>query len=271
MGYKTPSDDLQETRECFIIEARRQEFGFEEIGEVLGITRQWAQEIAKEIMAKKGENIFQAEDPLLTIDEVAKRLAVPASRIRQMCHDQCIAHVVRRAGKYHKLFILKSHVEELKNHPRILEVRERQCVVCNKRIVRRHAKRRLHATCSKKCSQENTRRQYERGCKRKPSSKSLTGWRKILWEKLRRHEIPEDETWLTFGQAVEYTGLSKMQVEWLRMKRVVKIRPLTKRKRRGKWVRVYPQSQLRIARQVFRQYQKRKAKGAGSKRKKIAA
>ena len=86
---------------------------------------------------------------------------------------------------------------------------------------------------------------------------NLGEWQKELWQRLQSHQIPENERRITITEASNLTGLSKMQLSWLRLRRVVSICSHPTLKWRGQPVATYAVSEMEITRQVYEEHKAR--------------
>lgn len=214
-----------------------------QIGEAIGVTYERARQLIGHIAAKHGEGVFVLSEPIWTAVEAAKELKVTAAVVNVVCASGDVSCRRRgTTGRGHWL-INDSGMKALQRHP--LVTQERTCVVCGATF--KHDGARV-ITCSDKCWGERRRRRLERSVSEQPTLTSLAGWYRVLWQELQTHSIPEDDEWLGLGEAARRTGLSNMQLVWLRRRKVLTIRPHPLKVWRGRPVALYAASELEIVR-----------------------
>lgn len=235
--------DVSSERVQIIIRLKKQRATLEEIGTVLGVTRERARQLIKKIAAEHGEDVFNLDEPLWTIQEAAEELGVNAGVIISLCQQEEIS--------YRRRSLSQDSMEALKRHPRITG--ERICATCKKTFIHTPGQYGGHIVCSDKCLEELDRVRREECLAKEPTLDSLAGWRRELWQRLQLHKPPKKEKWLTLSEACTATGLSKMQVGWIGLRRIVTIHrdPSRIARKTGEPMALYAASEMEIARQVY--------------------
>lgn len=228
------------------------------IGRALGVSRERARQICQTIEEKYGKIACQ----YLTVTEAADRLGVVRNNIYLLLKRGKIPVVFQRSG-WRYLFRpedIASLMEKI--------CAPGTCAVCGKIFVRKTFQRLV--TCSHHCSRKwqwlCQRGVLGRERKRKilavaPSEQSLRGWVRALWRQLqKRSPSSGEERWLTFGEAVRLSGLSKQSIIWLRMRKIIAVRshPTKKWGVRGTPERLYAASQVQLAGRIYRQWLRRR-------------
>lgn len=243
--------DLGDDRTKMIVGMVRRYATLQNIGDALGVSRERARQLVKKISAEHGEHLFTSDKTFWTVPEAADELKTSASIISAICSAGEVS--CRRRGtiidrKKGTWLIDSDSLEVLRNHPRV--TRQRVCVICGATFSKsdRHG-----LTCSDSC--RDKRRLQTRYCHERPTPDRLRGWHMELYIRLQSHCLPEHENWLTIFEAQRRTGLSPMQLFYLRIRNIVTIRPHPAKTWRGKPVATYATSEVDIAQQVYSVYQ----------------
>jgi excisionase family DNA binding protein len=116
--------NIQSKRVQTIISMQKQRATLEEIGHVLGVTRERARQLIKNVTAEHGKEVFEPGCPLRTTHEAAGELGVSYSVIYYLCRRGEVT--CRRRG--HTYLIDEAEVEKLRTHSVITQ--KRPCVIC---------------------------------------------------------------------------------------------------------------------------------------------
>ncbi len=251
-GKKGTCWDIKNWRVETIISMTKEKNTLQEIGNVLKVTRERARQLIKIIITKHGKEVFGIDNPLLTTRKVADILGVLPEVIKRLCNSGevvCRHRGVNNKGAY---LINKAELEKLKIHPAITH--ERLCEVCGEMFVYKYNQGSRKA-CSDKCIKELGCRKLAAYADQEPTLDSLNGWHKDLWQKLQDYLPPESEEYIGLKEAYRRTGLSIMQLVWLRHRNIVTSHPHPSKKWGGRPTMMYVVGEMEIARQVFEAYQ----------------
>lgn len=227
-----------------IIRMRKQRAPFAEIGAKIGVTREWIRQVVKRIIMIHGEAILEFNQ--WTIGEIAKIVKLSPSTIRALCSRGTIPCHRRGTSQKGTYLVDNEGLEALRLYRC---ARHTRCVICQRYLAVNPQSRPL--TCSEKCRKKYLIRHRAALIEQGPNRDTLRGWVKELWLKLKGHAIAANEKWLTLTKASQQTGLSKMQLRWLNERAIVATRPHPIKRWRGKPVRMYAASEIRIAKQVY--------------------
>jgi DNA-binding CsgD family transcriptional regulator len=236
----------------------------EQIGVLLGgLTRERVRQIIATIVLLHGEAVFAVKDcgDFLTYQETAEKLGIPVEAVRKLC-KQRLLNVFRRICNGRTRVISEVNVESIRDHLVVQKMRtkERVCVVCQQNFVpsfRRHGN--PQKFCSPECAKRHKKQQRQRKFASVPDADSLKGWRAILWERLRDHQLPVGDDLISLKEAKARTGLTSMVIIWLRMTNILTGHPHpTFVGRSGKKVMFYAESEIEIVRDVYSTFIARK-------------
>ncbi|MDP2587813.1 MAG: helix-turn-helix domain-containing protein [bacterium] len=246
LGKEVKWRDLENESTQTIIKMVKHRSTLAEIGNRLGLTKERVRQLILLIRQAHGEEVFATDNPLWTSKEVADKLGVTAVRINQICDSGEVT--CRRRGSDSGVWLIQeSEIDKLEEHHLITGTRT--CTICDKTFVYK-AGLGSRQVCSDKCLEEYHRQRRAAYADQQPSLDSLVGWRKDLWQRLQSHRIPKNEEWLTITSAARRSGLSKMQLRWMRLRNIVTIRPHPVKTWRGQPVATYAASEMAIARQA---------------------
>ncbi|MBI4142463.1 hypothetical protein HY480_01150 [Candidatus Uhrbacteria bacterium] len=249
-------------RERTVIAMVQSRCTYREIGNALGVTPSRVRLIAERIRRNHGKGALLAPDQQFwMLAEAARDLGVSLDTIRRICSRGDVSCFWRGAegGQY---LITDDGMEQLRAEPSI--ARKGTCVICGAPFakVSRSAWRR--STCAAPvCGKEWRRTTQQRTIAKAPTEESLTGWTRAAFRALQRHRPPIDRTeWVTRSEVIRRTGLSSMRVQWLRLRRVLTVRPHPTRKgRSGRPVATFAASEIAIVAKAYAAYQKRQTRG----------
>lgn len=228
-----------------------------EIGDALGVTRERARQLIVRITEEHGDVIFASDETIWTPQEAADELGLNAQTVCRLCQSGEVPTKRRGVNDDGGYLIYEQGMRILRAHP--LVTRERKCVICKQTFTYGNHQGRQRI-CSDECKAQYYRQRRKAYGEQESTLKSLRGWRRDLWQKLQSHHIPKNEEWLTISEAIRRTGLSKMQLVWLRLRKIVTIRPHPANKCRGQPVAAYAASEMKIARQVCKTHTNRNNK-----------
>lgn len=240
-----------------IITLRRQRATNEEIGSVLGITRERARQLIKKITETHGEQILEPQERLWTTTEAAELMGMRLRRVSLLCRKGEVPYRLR-VGEKQTYLLDKEGIEALRHYPQL--GRERVCIICEQPFTPKHSQQK---TCSPKCrvSQRARRCQsyYRQVSQKEPTSDNLRGWVKKVWERLHLRKQHENEAWLTFSQALQRAEVKKIQLSWLRRRKIVSTQP-GPINNFGRATFHYAASEMDIVRQVYQKWLKKQQK-----------
>lgn len=249
--------NLNDERTQRIIAMVKEGATLEEIGQALGsVTKQYIHELLANIQRAHGSEVFGIEAPLFNTSEVAQLLKAPQYLIIKLCKEKIIPSV-HRATKRGKYLLNAQSIEVLRVHP--LVTGKKICRICGKLFVLPKSQRHRTLCFRPKCKSVYYRQRRAILCKQVPTADSLFGWHSDLWQQLRHRRFPQSEKWIGFHNACCQTGLSKMQLRWLRsrMGDIIATQPDPKRTRNGKPYLLYAASQMEIVRKVYAAWQRK--------------
>lgn len=233
--------DLSNERTQLIIAMAKDKTTLEQIGETLGgFTREYARVVIKRMKRVHGEEIFKPERQTLTPTNAAHILHTTLSVFKNLCEQAGIPLIKR--GRRTCLIDL-ADVEKLRF---LLEgQRTRKCVVC-KQAFSTFTRRTI-------CDQNRCRRERNRLRRFVVASiDSLTNWRRDLLLKLKGHRIPDNEKWLTEGEACQLTGLHRQRLIYLRSRKLLQTRRHPSRRWKGnQMIALFARSELQILKRVY--------------------
>lgn len=240
--------NLNNKRVKTIIEMVKQRRTLKEIARAIGVTtRERARQLVAKITETHGEKVFEPKEAFLTTQEAANMLGVSTHRILKIIANGDVTCKKRSTGARSAWHIEKSEIGKLQKHPLITG--KCKCVTCGKIFIRHNTKR---LTCSDKCRKKRRWEQRVAFGKQNPIPESLRGWQRNLLKKLQNHHLPKDEKWLTFTQANEITGLSRMQFFWLKYRNIITTRHHPRKKtKNGKPTIMFAKSEMEIIRELF--------------------
>jgi Mn-dependent DtxR family transcriptional regulator len=213
------------------------------IGEEFHMTRERARQIREKIRKRFGDRIVQPKkQPYVTLREAARELGTDPNPLQKLLQDQGLLFkssrgvwVVLRADLKRKSVLRHPHVTQ-----------EQICKYCGKKFRLEH---RAQKVCSTECSEARRNASRLRCFESEPSEDNLAGWHKELWQILKDHRLPEQEEWLTLSRASRRCGLTPIQVNWLRLRKVLHCKPSETQFWRGQQVQLYRGSEMDIIRQ----------------------
>lgn len=218
-----------------------------DISSMLKVTSENVRQIIIKMRYAHGEKIFNAEKSTWTVQEAARESGLNASVVGSLC---CSGEVPakRRGDKATSAYVIEeAGMKILRSYPQ-----GKKCVVCgNMFTCGQRGQARL--TCSESCriEQNDERRKACRASD--PTLDSLReGWHRNLWQELQVHLIPMNEEWLTCGEAAKRANLTRTQIIWVGLRRVITTRPHPSKRWRRKPVMTYAASEMDIVRRVYR-------------------
>lgn len=217
----------------------------QELGEILGVSRQRVMQLEKRINTPPA----QTKESLLTVSEAAKKLKVSTTWILRFCTDKTIG--TKRGIKY---FLNSKDIKFLEKQ---LDIR---CVICGKKVLHNKVGFLLGKkgkTCSKVCKkeklkqQDKTRRNIMTERSFEPSDYTHK-WSNELFAEIKKRGEPANDNWLTVGQAFKISGFSKMQLFWLR--RILTTKPHPTETWRKKPISLFAESEVKLAWQIYQKH-----------------
>src|SRR3989344_1750665 len=217
------------------------------IGIILGRTRERVRQLMNEIRDVCGADVFDGKK-LWTIPEAVallrrKKINARAGIIHRLCERGEIFSVLDGG----KRLLPAQSIEALKRHPRITH--RCQCKKCGRRFVCE-----ISPLC-RRCRKE-AKKKYQRAYLRKPATRELVeGWHKLLYELLQASPpLNGEENWLLPHEAMGIARITYTQLWILRRKRMVKTKPHAHKRWRGKRIRTFAESEMKIVREAHECY-----------------
>lgn len=149
---------------------------------------------------------------------------------------------------------------------------EKKCIVCKKKFITHETKKRQsRITCGKRCAKKYQANSFlyrlvdfdqlrRKLLNEPPSIKSIPIlWMRKLWLRLQNHSLPENEEWIGLFEARRRSGLSNMQLTWLKMRKILTTKPNpAKINNQGQPTNSYAASEIKIAGRLYRKWKKKK-------------
>ena len=214
-----------------------------EIGEEFGISRERVRQIREKIRKRYGDRIVQPrKQPYVTLREAARELGTEPNPLQKLLREQGLLKKNSR-GIW---VVLRSDLKLKKvvRHPYVTQ--EQVCKYCGRTFRMKH---RAQKVCSTECNEARRKASRQRCFDSDPSENNLAGWHKELWLRLKDHRLPEQDEWLTLTRASARCGLTPIQVNWLRLRKVLNCKPSETQFWRGQQVQLYRASEMEIIRQ----------------------
>jgi hypothetical protein len=244
---------LDNLRVQMIIAMKKERATLQQIGDKLGLTRERARQLIKKVVATHGSDVFLPEvKTFWTVPEAADVLGIKKWSVSSACRKGKIPFVLR--GKIERL-ITQEGMAALRRY----FSKEATCSICGNKFTRKSAKKEIcyNAACRKV---QRNKWLSVRLSDKAAMIESLNGWRKALWRALQKNVIGENETWITFSQAVEISGLHRFPVSYLRKCGLIsaRLKPETSRTKKENRLRsrvgLYSLSEMKIAREIAIQF-----------------
>jgi Mn-dependent DtxR family transcriptional regulator len=214
-----------------------------EIGEVFDVSRERARQIREKIRKRYGDQIVQPrKQPYVTLREAARELGTDPGPLQKLLQKNGMLTKNSRGIWVVQRSDLKR--KKVTQHPHITQ--EQVCKYCGKKFPLKH---RAQKVCSSECSEARRKDSRLRCFKSEPAEGNLAGWHKELWLELQRHRPPQQEEWLTLTRAAARCGLTPIQVNWLRLRKVLDCQPSETLFWRNQPVQLYRASEIEIVRQ----------------------
>ena len=222
-----------------VVRMKREGATRRQISATIGLGFDTTKEFIEKMLEVLGPEVFELEEQLLTIAEVARRTGMTQDFIRGLCETDSIPHYIR--GEMRQILIAESTVEALVELG--MPLKRYTCRNCGESFESELDRE----TCSDACRHEVL---FKSGL----VEDRFIGWRREVQERLRTHTIPTDEEWLRRSSASKRAGLNHNQLMYLRKCGLVSFGERRGR-RRGQLYYVYSASQMDIVREVYRAFQ----------------
>lgn len=237
-----------------IISMRKRRETLDDIGKALGgKTKQWAQQIIRDMKALHGEEIFlpAPAEKLYTCAEAALEIPCSWHILRTLCESGEISFMRRGRGKGYLL--TQQSIDQLREHPAITG--EKTCVVCGETFICPPSYPGTK-TCSPTCRDVRKNAVRLERMNSTPTLDTLLGWRKVVFQQLLHHKTPKCEEWITIREAAVMTGLTQSQIRLLKNRHIVSASPHPSRTWRGlKPLVMLARSEMIIVRDTVMQWQ----------------
>ncbi len=213
------------------------------IGDVLHVTRERVRQIREKIRKRYGDRVVEPRpQPYVTVREAARQLGTDPGPLRKLLQQNGLLTKNDR-GTW---VVLRSHLrlKKVTEHPHVTQ--RQKCKYCGKTFRLKH---RAQQVCSARCIQAHRQESRQRTLASSPAEDNLAGWHKELWLRIQRHRPPEQDQWLTLTQASARCGLTSIQVNWLRLRKVLNCGRSETLFWRDQPVHLYRASEIDIVRQ----------------------
>jgi hypothetical protein len=233
---------LENPRIEILITLIKQRATFEHIAGVLDIKKERVHQLVACLIAEHGEEVFAPDQPIMTVAEAALQTGVSVSTINSLCRNGKIPSR-RRSSAASSAYLLTQESLAI-----IRQRGERTCVICARIFMHEPGKGR---TCSNVCGKKYAVQRREKLCAQNPTLGTLRGVRRDVWLRLQVHVPPQQETCLTLLEACRKTGLTKMQIRWLALRKIITAGEHPTKRWRGRPITVYAVSELEIVKEVY--------------------
>lgn len=237
--------DLNTDRVQLVLALMRRRATLQEIGDVLGVTRQRAEQIQKKILAIHGPEVVGTPE-LLTLREVAENLGLTPHKLLWLAQEIGLS---LPQGSCRNYLVPPEMIEHLQRAH--IESQQGTCVICRKPFTKTNKRSLL--CLSPKCRHTWHDQQRLRYMNSPPTESDLRGWHKNLFQLLQKTPVKKDEEWIGLSEACAVSGLSKMQLSWLATRRIVTTISSPKKQRRKSKTR-YARSQVLLAGRVYQDF-----------------
>ena len=252
-GGMVPSvEDIESDRVKTILTLRKKMAPMRVVGEALGLSTQRVHQLIGDIEKKHGPQVLVSERPVFTVVEASLKTGLSYGFILSCCKSgkvPCRTPDLKLSTPY--LLEQAGIVEIEKLHAKGIR---RRCVVCRRRFsCTFFSKKKM---CSKKCRCQRHEKVRHKLFRKKTSLDSLVFWHRQLYERLQSYTLPEGDRWVVVTGAVKLSKLSRTQIWYLAVRRIVTLRrhPTQISRVSGKHIRLYSASQMKIAGQVYADY-----------------
>lgn len=241
---------LEPIRVAKIIKLKKERATLAGIAKAVDCSPMRVLQVINAITKKRGKEVFRPDNVLLSVREAAVQLGTSAETVLALITSDQVPAQCRCGGK--GFLLASAGMEALRKHKLI--TRKLTCTVCEKEFkIGTHQGRKT--TCSDQCAREHKKVRQVKTLTEIPIQSTLRGWHKKLFDRLFSHYISlADEVWLLPSEAHNLTGLSSMQLEWLRKRSVVSMYDHPTKKWRGRPVLQYARSEMVIAKEVYEKY-----------------
>lgn len=244
-----------EARRQAIISLRRGKFTLEEIRRPFNITRERVRQIIAGVVKKYGAQVLEPKRKRYwTLQEAGAAFKTNPDTVRHLCRTEKVSFVRRGINGTARLYVTKRGMGELKAY--LISSRSCICTICQKKFTVRIKGKRPRVICySEACRRKyNAKKRAEFLSDKESLPSKISGWRKAVHRALLSHKIPENEEWLSFGEALKVSGLdTKIKLYYLYRCSLVTtcLHPARKARRTGEKLRIYAKSEMEIIRQVL--------------------
>jgi hypothetical protein len=202
---------VSDARDKKIVELRSRGLTLQGIAEQFGLTKERVRQITQ---------LHQIARRFATVPELMARFGATEHEVTRAIQAAGLHKPRRRRSR--NIIIADAELDGVVRH---LTARiARDCIICGKSFeVRGRSRKRL---CSPECFHEHRRR----------LRRFTAGQVRPMSEPMRRiHELlsaePPGTTWISFTEAMRLSGLTKMQLTWLRWRGIIAVVPSGKRSR----------------------------------------
>ncbi len=249
---------------ALIIRMRRERHILEEIGDILGVTREAIRQREAKIAKAygwavfepaRGKRLYNLEQAVAAVKKRKKFVSEPP--IAKACEAGEL-ECVHRPGRGVKWLLTEKGLRQLMRHRCV--TRKKPCRVCGKIFVPKKG-RRGTGTCSARCCATWKHRRYLARGTTLPIPETMYALHRTLVEELKAaHVLISDKSqqWLFWRDALDASGITTMQFTYLRIMRILKVKRSKTRRWRGEPARMYSTSEMAIVRRVFKQFEDKK-------------
>lgn len=227
-----------------IVGMKSQKATLSQIGEALGVSKTMAGKYVSRIARLHGEEVFQPERFVLC-ERAAQRLQVSGARLQSACDQGKMPAICNIANRrtyldcHHWAMVVKWLKDEM----------ERKCAVCGA-VFRLNNSGLARLTCSDRCKNKRHNQRLRERC-RSSRPQCRLEWRRAVCLTLNGYIATDQEIWIERVRALEQSGLSIMQLKYLRWQNIVATCDHSRKTKRGKPVDLFSQNQMIIIRQIL--------------------
>ena len=226
-----------------------------EVGRDLGISRQAVWDALQRIMPPGFTGRLTRPRPI-SFSFLWRKAGISADALRKLLAEESIPLERRNGGV---LLFNEEWALQVIRYASLLP-KTQTCPICNAFFKR--APGTNSRFCSERCYKEWEARKRRIFLKNPvlATSETVHPKNRVLIRRLARCRTVKTGWWLVPHEARKFARITKMQLAWLSLRKILATRPHPKKKWRGQPVQTFSKTQLRIVREVYRPAKRRKEK-----------
>jgi hypothetical protein len=200
------------SRNKWIAELRSRGLSLEAIGQQYGLTRERVRQIVSQQAITRR---------FTTVSDLMTRFGVERYEVDRAMKVAGLSRKPRQGSRYVLSDADVAKITEILGRPE-----DRRCLICGRSFEGRvHRSRRF---CSPECFHQYQRQNRQSGLRNNAMSATTRQIQELLAAE------PPGSTWLGFLEAVRVSGMTRMQMCWLRYRRLIACKPRKEKGRSGK-------------------------------------